>query len=102
MYDLPSSNTKAAKGATTKGKKAAAPVEEESDVAAVATETLTDILSENGGTLVLAKLKMKVLSKLVKHPERDAVLAHLLDTDNADTYDGVTYTAKTKTFELAE
>lgn len=80
----------AAKGAT-----AAAGV----DVAELSVETANAILKEAGGSITKAKMGMKLIAKLMKHPEREAVRKFLHDDENLSGY--FSYDAETTTISIA-
>jgi hypothetical protein len=107
VYSLPGTETakpaaKAAKAAPTKaGKGKTAAVPAGADVAELATETATTILAEAGGSITKAKLGMKVIAKLMKHPEREAVRKFLGDDANLAAIDGLEYDAATSTLSIA-
>jgi hypothetical protein len=99
----PAAKAPAAKPAAAKATKApkAAAAPAGTDVSALAIETATTILAEAGGSISKAKLGMKVISKLMKHPEREAVRKFLFDDANLAAIDGVDYDAATTTVSIA-
>jgi hypothetical protein len=106
VYSLPGTTVAApkaaAKAAPAKaGKKAAAAAAPGVDVAALATETLTTILAEAGGSISKAKAGMKVIAKLMKHAQREEVRKFLFDDANLSAIDGVDYDAATTTISIA-
>jgi hypothetical protein len=109
VYSLPGTETakaapaKAGKPVAAKAGKAAkvAPVPAGVDVAELATDTLTTILSEAGGTITKAKMGMKVIAKLMKDPNREAVRKFLFDDENLGAIDGVDYDKATSTISIA-
>jgi hypothetical protein len=109
VYSLPGTETakpaaakagKAAPAAKAKAGKAA-PVAAGVDVAELATDTLTTILSEAGGTITKAKMGMKVIAKLMKDPNREAVRKFLFDDENLGAIDGVDYDKAAGTISIA-
>jgi hypothetical protein len=108
VYSLPGTETakpaaaKAGKAApAAKAGKAAKAVPAGVDVAELATDTLTTILSEAGGTITKAKMGMKVIAKLMKDPNREAVRKFLFDDENLGAIDGVDYDKATSTISIA-
>jgi hypothetical protein len=109
VYSLPGTETakpaaaKAGKPAVAAkaGKKAAVAAAPGVDVAALATETLTTILAEAGGSISKAKAGMKVIAKLMKHAQREDVRKFLFSDENLSAIDGVDYDAATTTISIA-
>lgn len=96
----PAAAAKAAPAAKSAGKPAAAP--KGTDVAEKAVETLQTILAEAGGSITKDKMGMKVIGKLMKDPERDAVRKYLFDDKNLAAIEGIAYDAATKTISVEE
>lgn len=91
----------ASKVAPAKGKGKQA--EPEVDVAELAGETIREILGEQkDNTIAVSKVSMAVLKKLNKDPNRDDVREWLIDSDNYENIEGVTYNAKKGTLTLDE
>ena len=96
---------KAAKPATkANGKVVKAAEADESDVETLATETLLSILADTDGSIPKSKLSLKVLTKLMKHPQREAVRKLIYTDDFLSAVEGVEYDAsdKNQTVSLAE
>ena len=102
VYDLPGVETKsngksakpvAAKAAVkTTGKPNGKVVEPESDdVEDLAKSTLLDILTDADGKIAKSKLSMKVLTKLMKHPQREDVRKLIFTDDFLELEDGWAY-----------
>jgi hypothetical protein len=74
----------------------------ESSIEDVATETLLNILADNGGELLKSKLPTKVAVKLGnKHPQRDAVRKLIFSEDFLQSENGWNYDAKSQQIALA-
>lgn len=70
---------------------AAAAAEPEVDLNDLAATTLVEIVAEAGGSIPKSKLSMKVLTKLMKHPQREDV-RKLVFTDEFLEQDGAPWT----------
>ena len=104
VYSLPGTETKAAPAAKAAkpapakaaGKATKAPTPAVADVSELATETAQGIVAEAGEAgITKAKLGMKVIAKLMKHPEREAVRKFLADDANLAAIDGVAFDGTT-------
>ena len=101
VYDLPVAARKANGQSAAPGKaksavksKATKPAAD--DVAEFAAETLRDILADNDGKIAKSKLSMKILNKLMKHPQREDVRKYLGNDENLAGIEGVCYDVSDK------
>lgn len=90
--------TKAA--APVKGK-AAVKKNDDVDLDDLAKETLVDILGDNDGKIQKTKLSMKVLQKLMKHPQREDVRKRIFDDEFLGLEDGWSYNPSKGLIEIA-
>jgi hypothetical protein len=96
---------KKAAGKPVKAAKGKAAVADTSDVEQLAGEALTEILSDNGGSITLQKLSMAVLKNMLKRgvdeDVRESVRKTALSVDFLETADsGYSYDAKSKTISF--
>jgi hypothetical protein len=108
VYSLPGTSVAAAPKAAGKaaGKPAAKAVKAAAttvgeDVAAVAIATVQTIVAEAGGSITKSKLGMKLIGKLMKHPQRPAIQKYVDNDDNLSAIEGLEYDAATKTVSIA-
>lgn len=79
----------------TKGASKSAPSVPDTDVQDLAVQTLQTILAEAGGTISKAKMGMKVIAKLMKDPQRNAVQKYLAVDANLTAIEGVEFDGTT-------
>lgn len=103
VIDLPTAKGKPNGAAKTPAKKAAAGKTAQVDLAALASDTLREILADaDNNSIKIAKLKMAVIAKLgVKHPQREGVTVQLADPAFLVDVEGVNYDVKTASVSLA-
>lgn len=99
VYELPGAKAEAKKTGgkanppSKTGKKTAAPAaaEPEVDLEQLAKDTLVAIIADAGGSIAKSKLSMKVLTKLMKHEQREDVRKLIFTDEFLALQDGWTY-----------
>ncbi len=76
---------------TAKGKPAAAPEPEDVDIEQLSKDTLVAIVADAGGSIAKSKISMKVLTKLMKDPNREDVRKLIFTDDFLALEDGWSY-----------
>ena len=101
VYELP--GEKPAGKKTTGGKGKAAPAAEpETSLEDLSKETLLSIVADAGGSIAKSKLSMKVLTKLMKHPQREDVRKLIFTDDFLAKEDGWKYNKAKQTVSIEE
>lgn len=109
VYELPGARSAAGKktggkanppSKTAKGKPAAAAQGEDLDT--LSKETLLGIVADAGGSIAKSKLSMKVLTKLMKHPQREDVRKLIFTDEFLAQEDGWSYDKAKQTVSIEE
>lgn len=109
VYELPGSKPAPAKGKggkanppskTGKGKLAPATEPDSDDLDTLAKETLLEIVADAGGSIAKSKLSMKVLTKLMKHAQREDVRKLIFTDDFLSQADGWEYNKAKQTVSI--
>lgn len=107
VYELPGEKPAPVKGKggkanppskTAKGKPA--PVADVEDLDTLSKTTLIEIVADAGGSIAKSKLSMKVLTKLMKHPQREDVRKLIFTDDFLAQADGWVYDKAKQTVSI--